>query len=172
MEAWNASNGTHNVFHFAFTALAPLYTPLAFKPVCASTSAESHRVQTCRRLALFSQTRLPPPNWHRHSPCLNISPQEAFGNWPDTIVTALYELKKNKSTAKKKCPTSLVAATRVGGRLDSWSQFSPVSHIASSTSRTMLLTLIHSWSSTLRVASEVCQLLLARTIFVLHTKTS
>ena len=49
---------------------------------------------------------------------------------------------------------------------------SQATHISSSTSKTMLLAWIHSWSATLRAESEVCQLLLANTSLVLHTKTS
>ena len=52
MEEWNASSGTHNDFHFSFTALAPLYTPIAFsRPMdrarCARTFESASALAHC-----------------------------------------------------------------------------------------------------------------------------
>ena len=133
------------------SARAHLLTPTEYRPVADSPSSRRH--------ALHPRTGTGTPLAYTYD--------------PKDIGTALTELKTIQSTAiTKKMLNYISDSSRVGGRLDSGRHISQISHIASSTSRTTLLSLIHSWSSALRVASEECQLLLARTSLVLQTKTS
>ena len=75
---------------------------------CARLDLNFCRRSKCKS-PLDRTARLPPPNWHRHSPCLNILPLPP-PKWPETFLTALTELNnilqqcyKKKCTTTKKC---------------------------------------------------------------------
>ena len=121
------------------------------------------------RSIVCGQTRLAPPNLQRHSPCLEqhmiqTGTPHALNIRPHSSDRAD---KKTRALYKKML---IYMRSIVGDRL--YDRSPHISHISSSTSRTMLLTLIQSWSSGLSFAKEECQLLLARTSLVLHTNTS
>ena len=97
-----------------------------------------------------------------------------------------YRAKQRPLTAKTGAPSAsseeqppqkknwAVGSRPLGGRLQTSRDYScpHCTHIGSSTSNTMLLAPIHSWSPEVSSASEECQLLDASTSFFLQRKTS